>query len=107
MSTATANVVMDDKRCLNIPAWNAGSLQAEGWPKTDPILRTFLPLNLKLPVFAHIRTNRATYSRAKIIHENRDELRIVYTTINRKGGRENKTDVIDKRDVRTLRVYSN
>jgi len=92
------NVQMNSSRGLQSPAWSSTSLQQE---------QAISNIGKALPVFAFIKTSNAVYSRAKIIHENRDELRISYLSINKKGGRETKTDIIPKWQIRTIRLYTN
>jgi hypothetical protein len=94
----TQDVVLESGRGLHKPAWNSSSLQQE---------QAIDRIGKELPVFAFIKTSNAIYSRAKIIHENREELRVSYAIINRKGGMETKTDIVPKWQIRTLRVYSN
>jgi hypothetical protein len=118
---STKITLANAQKCVNRPAWNSDSLHREKpvhklevgrKVEVDGIDSNALPENKEvetvpviLPVFALIRTARAIYTRAKIVHESREELHVSYITINRKGGRELKTDKIEKRDIRTLRIY--
>ena len=94
---------------VNKPAWSSSTLtvEEEVYPLGARIEGTEDVIEpLKLPVFAHIRTIRAIFDRVKIIHETRDDFRITYKTINRRGIPEVQTETVRKQDIRVFRLYS-
>jgi len=109
----------NDRRTLNRPAWNSASLNSEKpiathTPDAKPAPIFCFPgmaesmepqLNRGFPAFAYLRTTRAVYTRCLIIAETRENIQVSYFTVNRKGFKETKTDTVDKRDIRTFRVY--
>lgn len=122
VKTASDVQLCTEIKWLNTPAWTSDSLNPEApvfklevaappisaWDEFDLESQGIdvpLAVPVKLPRYALIRTTRATYARAKIIHESRNEIRVSYITVNRKGARETKTDVIDKRNIRTIRLF--
>jgi len=91
--------VKDDSRCLHKPAWG---------PTTLVPVQQIEQIGGRLPLYAFIRTNRAIYGRAKIIHESREAIQVVFVKKSSpdKDKVEKKCDEIRKRDILTLRIYT-
>jgi len=110
-----------DHRTLSRPAWNSDSMNPEkpilthtSDGKPAPVFvfkgmsKTMSPqTGLQLPVYALIRTTRAVYARAQIIHESRQDFQIVYTVLSKKKTSDKRSETIEKKDIRTFRILQN